>query len=67
MVIIIGIGLLFMALIPNPLWGRLLFVLCAVAILLIGVSLRAPGFRCAHFPGKSVCLKPGDFIVFYLC
>ncbi len=40
MVIIMGTGLLFMALIPNPLWGRLLFVLCAVTILLIGVSLR---------------------------
>ncbi|MFC1719899.1 transporter [Pseudomonadota bacterium] len=41
MVIIMGAGLLFMALIPNPIWGRLLFVLCAVSILIVGASLKA--------------------------
>ena len=40
MVIIMGTGLLFMVLIPNPMWGRLLFALCSLAILLIGYSLR---------------------------
>lgn len=40
MVIIMGAGLLFMALIPNPMWGRLLFVLCATTILSIGASLK---------------------------
>jgi len=38
---IMGTGLLFMALIPNPIWGRLLFVLCATTILFIGVRLKA--------------------------
>ena len=40
MVLAMGIGVTFMALIPNPVWGRVLFVLCSVAILFIGILLR---------------------------
>lgn len=40
MVTIMGTGILFMALIPNPAWGRVLFVVCATVILLIGASLK---------------------------
>ena len=40
MVIIMGAGVLFMTLIPNPTWGRVVFALCSVAILAIGVLLR---------------------------
>lgn len=39
-VTIMGTGILFMTLIPNPAWGRLLFVLCAAAILFVGISLK---------------------------
>lgn len=39
-VTVMGTGILFMTLIPNPAWGRLLFVMCAAAILSIGVSLK---------------------------
>ena len=40
MVIIMGTGMLLMTLIPNPVWGRLLFALCSLAILFIGASLK---------------------------
>jgi len=40
MVIIMGSGILLMALIPNPLWGRLVFVLCALFICAIGILLK---------------------------
>ncbi|MGI9261529.1 MAG: sodium:solute symporter family transporter, partial [Woeseiaceae bacterium] len=40
MVTIMGAGVLLMALIPNPVWGRSVFVLCAMAILTIGVLLK---------------------------
>lgn len=40
MVIAMGTGILLMTLIPNPAWGRLLFVLCALAILSIGTALK---------------------------
>jgi Na+/proline symporter len=40
MVISMGIGLMLMALIPNPLWGRLMFVCCSAIISTIGVLLR---------------------------
>ena len=35
-----GSGVLAMTLIPNPMWGRMLFVLCSAAILTIGIGLR---------------------------
>lgn len=40
MVIIMGTAMLMMALIPNPVWGRVLFVLCASSILFIGGTLK---------------------------
>ena len=40
MVIIMGAAMMFMALIPNPTWGRVLFVICASTILFIGASLK---------------------------
>ena len=40
MVICMSAGILLMALIPNPLWGRVIFVLCALAIFVIGFLLR---------------------------
>lgn len=40
MVIAMGIGVLAMTLIPNPIWGRVLFALCSAAILAIGTSLK---------------------------
>lgn len=43
MVLIMGTGLLLMTLIPNPLWGRLVFLSCALVILLIGWALARFG------------------------
>jgi len=40
MVIAMGVGILLMALIPNPLWGRAMFAGCALAILIVGKLLR---------------------------
>ena len=40
MVMYMGAGLLLMMLIPNPGWGRLMFGLCAIAILTIGWLLK---------------------------
>jgi Na+/proline symporter len=40
MVIAMGAGVMLMALIPNPIWGRVMFVACAAVILVIGVLLQ---------------------------
>ncbi len=40
MVIVMSIGILLMTLIPNPFWGRLIFLLCALAISAIGFFLK---------------------------
>jgi len=40
MVICMSLGILLMTLIPNPLWGRLMFVLCALVISSIGLLLK---------------------------
>ena len=40
MVVYMGIGISFMALIPNPIWGRTMFLFCALAILIIGMFLK---------------------------
>lgn len=40
MVLLMGSGVTFMALIPNPLWGRGVFVACALVILAVGVFLK---------------------------
>jgi Na+/proline symporter len=40
MVLLMGSGVTFMVLIPNPLWGRGVFVACALVILAVGVFLK---------------------------
>jgi Na+/proline symporter len=40
MVISMGIALMLMALIPNPLWGRLIFVSCSLVLSIIGFLLK---------------------------
>lgn len=40
MAIVMSLGVLCMTLIPNPVWGRLMFAVCAGVILLIGLSLH---------------------------
>jgi len=40
MVVYMGIGVFFMTLIPNPVWGRLMFLFCALTILTIGTLLK---------------------------
>lgn len=40
MVLFMGTGIAFMVLIPNPAWGRLIFAVCAIALLTIGSVLR---------------------------
>ena len=40
MVICMSAGILLMALIPNPIWGRLVFVICSLVIFTIGFLLR---------------------------
>lgn len=40
LVMYMGFGLTAMVLIPNPMWGRLLFLACAATILLLGYLLK---------------------------
>ncbi|WP_426360417.1 sodium:solute symporter family transporter [Pseudocolwellia sp. HL-MZ19] len=40
MVILMGVGVSLMMLIPNPMWGRLVFLLCALSILTVGILLK---------------------------
>ncbi|MEP3654762.1 MAG: transporter [Litorimonas sp.] len=40
MVTYMGVGLALMVLIPNPLWGRVTFVLCGAIVLMIGTLLK---------------------------
>jgi Na+/proline symporter len=40
MVMVMSTGILLMALIPNPLWGRMMFVICALIISSIGFLLK---------------------------
>lgn len=40
MVVYIGAGVFLMALIPKPIWGRVMFVCCALVIATTGVLLR---------------------------
>jgi hypothetical protein len=39
-VVAAGVGLFAMMLIPNPAWGRVTYLLCALSVLAIGVLLR---------------------------
>lgn len=41
--ILMGLGLLLLLLVPNPLWGRLIFLACALSILLFGWVLYRSG------------------------
>ena len=41
MVMYMGAGILLMALIPNPLWGRMIFVFCSLVISSIGFLLKS--------------------------
>ncbi len=45
MVICMSAGIGLMILIPNPLWGRSIFLICALVIFLIGFMLRRSAFR----------------------
>lgn len=49
--LMMGGGLLLMVLLPNPVWGRLLFGACAAVILLVGYLLKRSA-------GQSPALKP---------
>lgn len=40
MVLFMGAGVLMMCLIPNPLWGRMVFLLCSLAIVTMGILLK---------------------------
>ncbi|MFT2091022.1 sodium:solute symporter family transporter [Paraglaciecola sp. 2405UD69-4] len=40
MVVFMGLGISVMAFIPNPIWGRGIFVACSMTILLVGVLLK---------------------------
>ncbi|WP_406684289.1 hypothetical protein N1F78_00745 [Seonamhaeicola sp. MEBiC1930] len=40
MVLVMSVGIMLMALIPNPTWGRFMFVICALIIATIGYLLR---------------------------
>jgi Na+/proline symporter len=40
MALVMSAGIMLMALIPNPLWGRIMFVICAMVIASIGYLLR---------------------------
>ena len=53
MVMAMGIGVSLMALIPNPGWGRFVFVLCSLAIFVIGVLLKKSA-KPEHAKNKSI-------------
>jgi hypothetical protein len=40
MVIFMGAGVSLMMLIPNPMWGKLVFLLCSLSILTVGILLK---------------------------
>jgi len=45
MVMVMSFGILLMTLIPNPLWGRMIFVICALIIFTIGFLLKRSARR----------------------
>lgn len=45
MVMFMGLGVVLMTLIPNPIWGRLLFAACAAVLLIIGTLLNTSAGR----------------------
>ncbi|TWI53689.1 SSS family transporter [Pseudomonas duriflava] len=52
--LMMGAGLMLMVLVPNPLWGRLLFAACAASILLFGYFLK----RSAGVEGSIAAVQP---------
>lgn len=52
--IYMAIGLSAMMLIPNPMWGRLLFLACATAVFIVGYALK----RSAKMDNATVVFKP---------
>lgn len=39
LIAVAGIGVMFMALLPNPVWGRLVFILCGAIVGGVGLLL----------------------------
>ncbi|PHS47391.1 MAG: transporter, partial [Alteromonas sp.] len=58
MVIIMSAGMLVMMLIPNPLWGRLMFLGCAVIMLAIGLLLKHSAKKEPTTATSSLSKKP---------
>ena len=58
MVIIMSAGMLVMMLIPNPLWGRLMFLGCAVIMLAIGLLLKHSAKKAPTTATSSLSKKP---------
>lgn len=56
--IYMAVGLTLMVLIPNPLWGRLLFLCCALVVFAVGYALK----RSAKIDSKAVVFKPASQI-----
>lgn len=52
-VICMSAGILLMALIPNPIWGRMIFVVCALVIATIGFLLRRSARQTAASPSRG--------------
>ena len=38
--IMMGVAMLALIIIPNPIWGRILFLACSIIVLLIGFALK---------------------------
>lgn len=53
-----GLCMLLMILIPNPLWGRLLFLLSAAAIILFGYVLWRSAFSTTSTQGSNYVYRP---------
>jgi hypothetical protein len=49
---LMGAGLLLLILVPNPLWGRVLFLLCALTIVLFGWMLQRSAVK-GHPPQRK--------------
>ncbi|MDU5688200.1 MAG: hypothetical protein E6017_21620, partial [Kluyvera cryocrescens] len=53
-----GLCMLLMILIPNPLWGRLLFLLSAAAIILFGYVLWRSATSTTSTQGSNYVYRP---------
>ncbi len=59
-VTVAGVGMLAMVLIPNPLWGRVTFLLCALSVLAIGLLLKQSAKVPLHERAPDVPLDLDD-------